>query len=177
MLVEDHQPPLHSPTTRPSTSPSPRGSTAFSWDKQLTFDQIAHRANLLGDVRIVHQPDAAGAGEGAAFPFQLQAQKVTAEFSPAKSATAPAETEANLQLTRLTAQDEVRITSQGRQVDAAHIAYDPATSLLTARGQANRPVRLQSADGSLRGQFQSLTYNLKDDQIIQMKDAQFKGQP
>ncbi len=164
MLVEDHQP-------TPAGADKPRGNTAFAWEKQLTFDQTAHRAQMLGDVRIVHQPDVTG---DKALPFQLRAQKVTAEFAPAKS-TAPEQ--ADLQLTRLTAQDQVNITSQGRQVDAAHIAYDPTTALLTATGQNNQPVRLQNADGSLRGWFQSLTYNLKEDQIIQMKNAQLQGHP
>jgi lipopolysaccharide export system protein LptA len=178
MLVEDHQPPKSSttsPTPNTTTAPSARGNTAFSWSKRLTFDQSAHLAMLLGDVRIVHHPEIA---TGSAFPFVLEAQQVTAEFAPAKSNTAtPASTQSSMQLTRLTAKEDVHITSQERKVDAASIIYNPATSILTAAGQGNQPVRLQNADGTLRGWFESLTYNLKDDQIIQMKNAQLKGQP
>lgn len=169
MLVEDHQ-----PASASTTSPSARGNTAFSWSKSFSFDQSAHQAVLLGDVRIVHQPDADNAS---AIPFSLFAQRITAEFSPTRPTRPPsgAPSQPLLQLTRLSAEDSVRIDSQSREVNAAHIAYDPLTSILTATGSDGRFVRLQNADGSLRGEFESLTYNLKEDRIVQMKNAQFQG--
>jgi lipopolysaccharide export system protein LptA len=183
MLVEDHRKPPAAPDNREAAAQQPaaaRGTTAFQWNKQLTFDQMRHEATMKGDVVIVHEPQAGTSERG----FQMQAQQVTAELAPAEAAsTQPATTpathpdEPRVQLKRLTAEGRVHVQSGTNQIDAQAIAFDPETGILTAKGTEAAPVQLSGAAAGSHGSFVTLEYDLKNDRVVSMTGAQFRGNP
>ncbi len=181
MLVEDHRPalpPSDAPKVPADQTPDVRGVTAFKWSKRLTFDQSRHEATMQGDVLIVHEPPAGEADRA----FQLRAQRVTAELLPTADHTAASTKpsppqEARVQLKRITAEGVVHVESGANQIDAQSIAYDPTTGLLQAAGNDASPVRLTGAPGGAHGSFSKLVYDLKQDRIVSMTEAQFTGHP
>jgi hypothetical protein len=193
MIVEDHR-----PTTQPSSGSEPRpaaakvdnnaennrGTTAFHWPKQFTFDNATHQAIMLGTEReqvvVVHKDDSPKAQT-----FRLTGDIVTAELEEvattqpttkpasagvAQSTTKPTAPATKTQLRRVTANGNLLFTGPGAEVHAIYMEYDPHTHWLVARGNENAPVDFSIATqpiGSRRAE--ELHYNLETGEVQSTK--------
>jgi hypothetical protein len=138
-----------------------RGSTAFAWTKQFTYDDSVHQAVMEGDaarpVVVVHRDDSPKAQL-----FRLTGETVTADLEPAPAtqpttkpngattkpngaATKPTDLESKMQLKRVTATGHVLFTGPGAQINALYMEYDPGTHWLTARGNERERVEFSVA--------------------------------
>jgi hypothetical protein len=174
MLYEDRR-----STTQPSTAPTTAasaplgdlsGATAFQWAKQLTYDQNINRAEMLGDVLIVHQ-ETSGGGE----PFRLEAQKVAADLEPPskekdKSTTKP--TESGQKIKMLRASDGVHFVSSNIQFDADQVTFDPNAELLIACGSDRAPVQVYDEKGMSGGTFEEICWSTRTQQIVRLHKVQ-----
>jgi lipopolysaccharide export system protein LptA len=154
MLLDDR-----TSTTQPTTAPAAglgnlRGATAFQWSDKLTYDQSASKAEMSGDVVIVHQDNAAN-GQ----PFQLRAPHVAAEFEPRPQGAAPATQPSDEKLRRLVADGGVQFTSKMIQFDAADMVFDPTTETLTAAGTPDTPGHFYDESGISTGTFRTARWN------------------
>ncbi|MDB5318866.1 MAG: hypothetical protein JWN40_497 [Phycisphaerales bacterium] len=165
MIIEDHRP----ATTQPAGSvannntgaePRPagakvdsgaennRGSTAFQWSKQFTYDDAVHQAVMEGDskdpVVVVHRDDSPKAQL-----FRLTGETVTADMEAVAAATQPTtksttkpagEQQAKVQLKLVTAVGHILFTGPGAEIHALYMQYDPKTHWLIARGNERERV-------------------------------------
>jgi hypothetical protein len=153
------------PTTAPATSQpsmfaSMKGPTAFEWKDRFTFDQNLNRAEMAGDVKIVHGTDPAAQDH-----FALLANKVLADFTDESAATKPADPgakkpETDLKLKMLTADGDVHFTSTRIEFIAPQMTFDPVIELLAARGDENVPVRFWTS-GVPHGSVLWVTWNTR----------------
>jgi len=159
MIVEDHR-----PTTQPVAGgqgePRPaaakvdnnaennRGTSAFHWFKNFTYDDSTHQAVMLGDAQnqvvVVHRDDSPKAQI-----FRLTGDTVTAdleevattqpttkpvEVATTQATTKPADKLTKVQLKRVTANGNLHFTGPGAEIHALYMEYDPKTHWLIARG-------------------------------------------
>jgi hypothetical protein len=146
MLSRDHRPVAKQATTD-SDSSGARGATAFQWNKEMVYQEATHRADMVGDVLIVHQDDTADQ-----VPVRMTCDHVIAWFEAvAKSASRPSsETKtgaesSSMQLRYLTAEGtQVVITRGVDQVIARQVEYEPKRHLLIATGTERNPVNFSN---------------------------------
>lgn len=149
-----------------------RGNTAFSWSRQMVFDQSANVMEMTGDVVIAHESD------GSEKPFRLDADKVTATLAPKAGAKPDAAaqqqqaTPESVELKHVTAEGAIRFTSKDTQLTASVVDYDPETGMLVARGLGRDPVHLYDADGVQMGTAAEVYFNTKTGQSLKMVDVQ-----
>lgn len=160
MLFEER-----TPTTQPTTAPtSPfgnmKGATAFQWQKQLTFDQSTGRADMNGDVIIVHGDD-----EKAQDYFKLLSDDVITEFDQDKSTGPKSPGQAEIKLKKLVASGNVKFSARQVEFLAPQMSFDPGSSTLTATGDDIVPVRVFEANGAPRGALKSASWNTQTWQI------------
>jgi hypothetical protein len=183
MIVEDHRPPTTQPTraeAQPagskvdSAGDNNRGSTAFQWTKQFTYDDAVRQAVMTGDfahpVVVVHRDDSPKAQL-----FRLTGETVMADLEEAPTTqpttTKPVATGADdkmnkVQLKRVTATGHLHFTGPGAEINALYMEYDPKTHWLTARGNENERVEFAIASqGSGRKLAENLEYNLDTGQV------------
>ncbi len=141
MLVRDHRAP--DPKAKKDDDAagmgSGRGATAFKWSKLLLYNEDARRADITGNVLIVHRGD-----DPKDLPARINAEQVTAFFQPAKKtdpahAAAPAGQAAPMELKWLTANDSVFVTRGTEELTARRVEMDPATHWLHAYGTDRDP--------------------------------------
>jgi hypothetical protein len=165
MIVEDHRPAATQPAggsvanNNAGAEPRPagakvesgtennRGSTAFQWSKQFTYDDTVHQAVMEGDTKdpvvVVHRDDSPKAQL-----FRLTGETVTADMEAApttqpttKSTTKPAsDQQAKVQLKLVTAVGHILFTGPGAEIHALYMQYDPKTHWLIARGNERERV-------------------------------------
>ncbi|HVT90479.1 MAG TPA: hypothetical protein VHD56_16615 [Tepidisphaeraceae bacterium] len=168
MLFEDLRPPA--PPAAQGEQPSLgelNGPTAFAWSHQLEFNSATHRAEMLGDVRIVHDNPA----KDAAQRFEMQAQRVIAEFAGVSPTSQPADAGTSGEsLKRLTADGNVTFTSDRIQFSAAQLDMDSANDLLTASGADGVPVQIYDANST--GTVQRASWNTRTRQIVDVENLQ-----
>ena len=174
MIVEDHRPATTQPVAgggtgteaRPAaasvdgSAENNRGSTAFEWSKQFTYEDVARQAVMTGDsvkpVVVVHRDDSPRAQL-----FRLTGETVTADLEevpttqptskPAvaqattKPTTKPASEQAKVQLKRVTATGHLHFTGPGAEIYALYMEYDPRTHWLIARGNERERVNFTMA--------------------------------
>lgn len=184
LLYEDHRPPEAQQDDE--EGPANRGTTAFEWQKQLTYDDAEHRVVMEGDVDINHVPDAQGGEQ-----FRIATQRVTAELEPrpitapttaptttptttpataptAVATTAPATQPSPLpgamRLKRVIADGGVHVQTKRFEFTATRLSYSPTTGILTATGAPGNPITLTEA-GRIDSTIESLTWNTKTDQV------------
>jgi len=185
MIVEDHRPPTTQPAgaeAQPAASKvdsagdNNRGSTAFQWTKQFTYDDAIRQAVMTGDlahpVVVVHRDDSP---KGQL--FRLTGDTVTADLeeapttpSTAQPTTKPAsgadDKMNKVQMKRVTATGHLHFTGPGAEINALYMEYDPKTHWLTARGNENERVEFSVASqGSGRKLAENLEYNLDTGQV------------
>ncbi|HTW95912.1 MAG TPA: LPS export ABC transporter periplasmic protein LptC [Tepidisphaeraceae bacterium] len=165
MLVEDY-----------TGKPDDQGATAFQWQQNFTFDQLAQIATFDSPVTIVHKGASADA-----HPVRLIADHVVAHFQPAapvKTHTASADdstlASAPLKLKDVTARGNVQIFSQGSdgqtEIDCSEADYDAASNLLICRGQEGVPVTVTNSQNGGGGTFGEVWFNATTGQIVRMFD-------
>lgn len=170
--------PTTAPTTGPTTAPAIAksgllndfsGPTAFQWSDELTYDINKQRAAIAGDVVIVHDLP------GGDSYFRLEADKVVAQFQPPKEKTGeePTTKPTEPDLQTLTADGNVRFTSQRIQFDAGHTDFDATSELLTADGADGAPVRVYDASGVSTGSVGRIHFNTRTQEMI-IRDIQGK---
>ena len=180
MLLEDHAKPARAGGPGEADAGTPaggRGTTAFEWEQQFTFDQTARRAVMDGPVVIVHQ------GEGNADPVRMKADRVITDFEPAEVVKEPAKVEGAgpgkppaeddtppLKVKEMRAEGHVTVTSKGTTIEAADMRYDPAAEILVARGREGLPVTVSDGQGRGGATFREVWLNTKTNQIIKMID-------
>jgi hypothetical protein len=172
MIVEDHRPPATQPIAggagnggeaRPAAAKvddageNNRGSTAFQWSKQFTYDDAVRQAVMEGDsknpVVVVHRDDSPKAQI-----FRLTGETVTADMEEAPPTTQPTskpvvaqagtqpttkpagDQQAKMQLKRVTATGHLHFTGPGAEIHALYMEYDPKTHWLIARGNERERV-------------------------------------
>jgi lipopolysaccharide export system protein LptA len=177
MLLEDHgKTTAAAPTTQPAQG---RGVTAFQWDKQFIFDQLANRAVIDGAVKIVHQAD------GSKTQSTVRADEVTADFEPAvqKAATEPATDEppaasdVEPKLKHVVALGHVHIYTDTATIDAREVDYDPAAEELVAIGTEDDPVEVLTKSPHRAPEsyhFSKVWVDTRTNQIKRMQD--FSGE-
>jgi hypothetical protein len=199
MIVEDHRPASTQPATGAATGaavannnggaePRPagakvdagaennRGSTAFAWSKQFTYDDAAHQAVMEGDTKdpvvVVHRDDSPKAQL-----FRLTGETVTAEMEAApatqpavKPTTGPTSkpvgAEAKMQLKLVTATGHILFTGPGAEIHALYVQYDPKTHWLIARGNERERVDFVIATQPGGAKFaEEIQYNLETGEV------------
>jgi lipopolysaccharide export system protein LptA len=169
LLYEDHRPPEAKKDE--DAGPANRGTTAFAWKRQLTYDDAADRAVMDGDVEINHVPDDQN-GQS----FGISTQRVTAEMEPkpatapatlpaTKPATQPNALAARMRLKQVIADGGVSVRTKRFQFTATRVTYSPTTGILTARGAPGEPITLTDEQGQVDSAIESLTWNTKTDQV------------
>jgi hypothetical protein len=168
MLSRDHRPPQKS-QSQPgeSDSSSARGATAFQWSRKLIYLESTHRADMMGDVVVVHKDD-----EPNSAPVRMNCEHVIAWFEPSvKSASNPAQTkpadaESAMQLRYLTAEgSQVHIVRDVDEIIARQVDYDPKRHLMIATGTERNPVNF--SNGATGGgtaeavEWDTLTWKMK----------------
>jgi hypothetical protein len=146
MLVRDHRP--QQPKTKPSDDESAggaRGATAFEWSKQLVYAEATHRADMMGDVLIVHRDD-----DPMSPPVSMNCEHVIAWFEPApKDASKKANDSSPMQLRYLRAEGaDVTIRRDTDVIVARQVDYDPAHHVLIATGTPRNPVTFNTGSAS-----------------------------
>jgi hypothetical protein len=165
MLVRDHRPQEHKEKPSPDDAPASgaRGATAFQWSRQLIYTEAAHRADMEGNVVIVHEDDDPNSPK-----VTMEGQKVTAWFEPATRGevkAANADT-SPMQLRYLSAAGEhVIIRRDTDTIDARQVDYDPARHLLIATGTPRNPVSFNNGNASSgtaeRIEWDTITWKMK----------------
>jgi hypothetical protein len=150
------------PTTSPIAGPfgNMKGPTAFAWTKQFIFDENTSRAEMSGDVQIVHGEDPAAQDY-----FKLFADRVAADVEPETSgATEPADPqkkETEIKLKMLSAEGNVLFESTKAYFLAPIMTYDPISQTLTARGTESNPVQLFESTGASHVSHSAIIWNTK----------------
>jgi hypothetical protein len=182
MLSRDHRPAAKegdktAAKDKTDDSSGNRGATAFQWAKQFTYSEATHRADMLGDVLIVHQDDAANAA-----PVRINGQHVIAWFESAPKATTAvaashkpksdgASQESPMRVRYLTVEgDAVTINRETDQVVARQVAFDPLRHLLICSGTERNPVLFnngETGNGSAQEVvWDTLTWKMKAKEAI-----------
>ncbi|HEY7087199.1 MAG TPA: hypothetical protein VH518_03860 [Tepidisphaeraceae bacterium] len=153
------------------------GATAFRWDKQLNFDQKSMRAEMTGNVVIVHDDE-----KQKSEPYRLNAEKVSADFEreadksdassqkhdPSADGFMPLSSSSKVK--QLTAEGDVRFVSKQVEFNAGMVTFDPAQELLTAHGTERVPVEVSK--GLSIGSFQEVSWNTRTQQIKHIQGVQ-----
>ena len=156
MLVEDRRP-VESSADQPNMPgvASARGATAFQWSDKLTFAAGEDRAEMIGDVLVVHRPDGASDRE-----IRMQADRVAAELAPGGSPSADTPPKAT-PLRRVTADGNVRVTTGKLEFLANQMEFRPPDDMLIAKGTDRTPAVLLDEQGLSRGSFVELWLNTR----------------
>jgi lipopolysaccharide export system protein LptA len=144
--------------SQPSAFASMKGPTAFEWKDRFTFDQSINRAEMAGNVKIVHGSDPLSQDH-----FTLVANTVQADFADQSAATRPADAktpESDLKLKMLSADGDVHFDSTRLEFIAPRMSFDPATETLAARGNEDVPVRFWTS-GVPHGSVLWVTWNTR----------------
>jgi len=175
LLYEDHRPP--EAQRDEDAGPANRGTTAFEWRRQLTYDDAKQVVVMQGDVDINHVPD-----DEKGQSFRIATQRVTAEMEQKpKSTTAPTTLPATgpttepanrpgplpggIRLKRVTADGGVNVRAKRFHFTATRLTYSPTTGILTAHGAPGDPITLTDEQGQVDSAIESLTWNTKTDQV------------
>jgi lipopolysaccharide export system protein LptA len=175
LLYEDHRPPEAQKDE--DGGPANRGTTAFEWRRQLTYDDAKQIVVMQGDVDINHVPD-----DEKGQSFRIATQRVTAEMEqkpksatepttlPAtgpttEPATSPSPLPGGIRLKRVTADGGVNVRAKRFQFTATRLTYSPTTGILTAHGAPGDPITLTDEQGQVDSAIESLTWNTKTDQV------------
>ena len=160
MGISDHRRQPKQPLTAGADEGGARGDTAFQWTDlkpgagsppaRLVYSEADHRADITGDVLVVHQDE-----DKKQPPVRLNAQRVTAFFEPTskrQSATgtrrqnASSDESSQMQLRSLRAIGPmVVVRRDADQMTAREVDYDPRRHLLIATGAGRNSVVFDSA--------------------------------
>jgi hypothetical protein len=170
ILAVEQTPPS---TTQPASAIGGPGKTAIEWQKQFTYDDTAHTADIEGDITLVHT----GSGPKAQALQLYHADRVTADFY-AQAATKPsaADLSSAPHLKELTATGPMVIRSGDKTIDCGEIDFDPAQQLLTCRGGQLGKVHVVDATNLSGGAFDEAVLDLKTNEIRKMTNVTGQGQ-
>ncbi len=172
MLVRDHR--AADPTTKKADAAdgmaSGRGATAFRWSKKLLYSEATRRADMTGDVLVVHRGDTA-----ADEPARITAEQMSAFFQPAalpapgattQVAASGAQQPRAMELKWLSASGSVFVTRATTELTAARIDLDPISHWLHAYGTERNPAVFSNtaSNGStsaLQVDWNTQTWNVK----------------
>ncbi|HMB96427.1 MAG TPA: hypothetical protein VKK61_10340 [Tepidisphaeraceae bacterium] len=158
MLYED----LRS-TTQPTTSPAAplgdmSGETAFQWNRKLTYAQNENRAEMIGDVVVVHQ-DNSGKGE----PFRIDSERIVVGFEPTagKATTQPSDQKVKM----MSADGGAQFLSRQIRFQSDRMTFDTINNLLTAFGTEHQPVEIYDENGVSTAIVQKAWWDTKTQEI------------
>jgi len=129
---------------------SPKGATAFQWNEKLSFSPADNRAEMAGDVLVVHQ-----SSDASTRPMRLNADVVLAELAGKAAAVG------DTQVKRLSARGNVRFTSGKLEFSAAETEFRPLENIVIARGDDRVPALLLDDQGLSKGTFAELWLNTR----------------
>jgi lipopolysaccharide export system protein LptA len=163
MLYEDLRATTQpSPSAAATESASPlgdmSGQTAFQWDRNLTYDQSQDRAEMVGNVIVVHQ-DSSGRGE----PFRLDSERVVVEFQPTgeKPTTQPSDAKVKA----MDAEGAVQFVSRQIRFESDRMSFDTINNLLTAYGTEHQPVEIYDENGVSSAIVQKAWWDTRTQQL------------
>lgn len=159
MLVEDRRPlePAR-PADESPTGVSARGATAFQWGEKLTFASASNRAEMTGEVLVVHRPGDATDDQR---DIRLQADAVAAEITAAADAAASPSGDPATQVRKVVATGNVRVDSSDFEFLADEVEFRPLDDILIARGTDRAPAVLLDDQGLSRGSFVEMWLNTR----------------
>lgn len=160
MGISDHRRPPKQPQLGSADEGGARGDTAFQWTDpkpgagappaRLIYSEADHRADITGDVLIVHQDE-----DKKQPPVRLNARRVTAFFEPAakrqsvrgtSKQNASSDESSQMQLRSLRALGPlVVVRRDADQMTARQVDYDPRRHLMIATGTDRNSVVFDSA--------------------------------
>ena len=167
MLVRDHRPPAKEKDPS-GDSNGARGATAFQWHNDLLYGEATHRADMTGDVLVVHRED-----DPASPPVRMNCEHVIAFFEDAPKRKAgekkASDDQAPLQLSYLKSfapeGGSVTVVRDTDQIIAREIDFDPKRKLLIAIGTEQNPVHFltgSTAGGTAdRVEWDTVTWKMK----------------
>lgn len=158
MLFVDHRPAPARKTNDPAQS---NGDTAFSWEKEMVFDQTAHQIVMSDKVFIRHEP--LGQEEK---PFQLYADKVLAELDSAPVAQS-ASGATPVQIKRLLAEGSVQFKAKDMTFYAQSFEFNPQTHVVIGRGTSRQPVQIEmeGTHGQSTTTAESIQFNVQTGEL------------
>ncbi len=126
------------------------GLTGMTWHDRLSFDDRAHKAEVVGAVVVVHQ----GKDKKEA-AVRLECPHLLAEIADAdQKPSTPV-------VKRVVAQAPVRFTSDQMQFESSTAEYHPFDHTLSATGSAGAPAQLFDSIGTSKGSFDALQYDVE----------------
>jgi len=166
MVYRDARPPAKDQGKGP-TMGSGRGATVFGWSKSLVYDQPTLEATMVGDVKVVHQPD-----NEQNQPFELTSQTLKATFEPApttqpatKPAAAGPAAMKDLQAKSVLATGDVHVKSNRLILDAPQLSFDMLNQTLIATGDEQHPITVFDAQTGSTQSASKVFWNTKTDEI------------
>jgi hypothetical protein len=164
MLYEDLRsttqpsPAVSSSTDKTSPLGDMSGQTAFQWDRQLTYDQNQDRAEMVGNVVVVHQ-DSSGRGQS----FRLDSERVAVTFLPngEKSTTQPSDEKVKM----MDAGGNVQFVSKQVRFESDRMSFDAINNLLTAYGTEHQPVEIYDENGVSSAIVQKAWWDTRTQQL------------
>ena len=165
MVYRDARPPAKDQSKGPTLG-SGRGATVFAWSKSLVYDQPRLEATMLGDVRVIHEPDNENSQK-----FELSSQSLKATFEPAPTtqpATKPAAGPAamkDLQAKSVVATGDVHVKSSRLVLDAPQLSFDMLNQTLIATGDEQHPITVFDASTGSTQSASKVFWNTKTDEI------------
>jgi hypothetical protein len=168
MLVRDYRPTAS--VDKSQNDSQGNGTTAFQWHKSMVFNDVEHRADMDGDVQIIHLENEGKTA--AATKVEMSAEHVTAWFEPppprpiaaanAKPAPKASSENSQIQLKKVTAlasPDTFVVVTRGNDsMRARQIDYDPRTHRLIATGSSRNPVTFVS-NGTVTASAEAMTWD------------------
>ena len=179
MLSRDHRPKTPGTQTAGDEAGGARGATAFQWQDHLLYVESAHRADMIGQVVVVHRDD-----EPDSPLVRMTCPQVTAWFEPTPNRSGPEQKDSpespQMRVRYLTADapvggQPVVITREASQVIARHVEFIPDKHLLIATGTQQNPVRF--TDGTAAGGVAERVEWATDTWRIQTHNAIFDDRP
>ncbi len=150
-----------------------KGQMAISWKKKMVYDDAARTITFTGNTIVGFQQDQDPAKKPAKKdakspdamqdgPMQLKSDQVVVELAPAAKGKTGAAPQQKVQ--KLIATGQVRFNAKGTELTSSEADFNPATSMLTAKGTAKDPVDVLS--GNMTGLFDFVAYNSKLQEVV-----------
>ena len=137
-----------------------RGNAAFAWAGSLAYDPATGRLTTTGRSTAVVEPADGGA-------FRLDADGFAVETAQVGD---------RREVRSAVAAGDVRFEADDATFEAAVVRFDPAVGTLTARGRGEGgSVRVFDADGTPRGRFGEVVYDVREGRIVRLTELRAGG--
>lgn len=179
LLLVDNRAPATRPAAQEAAQDpmSMRGKAAFQWEKSLIYDESTRQMEMLGNVA-VRRID-----QGEKVDLLLTGEKIVAEIEPAAT-TQPSQAASSgkvadlgtkVELRKVRAEGNVRVTGNKLNVEAEVLEYDPVRHLLTARGTERKRVRQLDERGLEQASFDEVVFDTQTLNVVWSKEPQFRS--